>query len=86
MEEVRETKRYLCGYCGREFADRADAYQCSQRHSTPRAIISWSFGMARELNIKTYYPRTINVQMQNGLSVTYVRADAAHGDGKEEEK
>ena len=76
MEEII---KYKCGICGHEHDTKEKCEKCQQTHQIPKDIISWDFDLlAKPFTVEAMYPRTINIQMKNGLLVTYVRADIAY--------
>lgn len=76
---IEEIIKYKCGICGHEHNTKEECERCQQTHQIPREIISWDFDLsAIPFTFEAMYPKTINIQMKNGLLETYVRADIAY--------
>lgn len=76
---IEEITRYKCGICGHEHDTKEKCEKCQQIHQIPKDIISWDFDLsAKPFTVEAMYPKTINIQMKNGLLETYVRVDIAY--------
>lgn len=68
---MKETKLYICDYCGTQYKERLKCQECEKGHKKIKSIDSCKY-----VSIKgdaTGYPSKIIIVMDNGEKVEYKR-------------
>lgn len=68
---MKETKLYVCDYCGTQYKEKLKCQDCERGHKKIKSINSCKYVSIK--NDETGYPSRINVLMDDGNIVEYKR-------------
>lgn len=66
---MKEKTKYLCDFCGTEYASCVDCQKCEENHKQPKKIVSTKY-YPKSMNEKGY-PQNVAILMSDGTKVIY---------------
>ena len=80
---MKETMLYICEICGEEYNERKEAEDCEASHIKPKRLAKMKFRPYKiekgtfSPKVEGRYPEWIDIEMQDGNTVTYYRLRSA---------
>lgn len=68
---MKVIERYRCELCNTEYSDKKKAEACEQNHKKPKKIVSSRY--LSKGQDETGYPKSIDVLLADGNTVTFTR-------------